>query len=708
MSDAQPSHDHRNAESIVSDLDHLCQEGGFIYTFFLSAYCALFASPDMVIDIDWSRRPNHQELGFLLGLIVKHPLNLTQPCSVETFNRQNNSAHDLLDELHRAVSSGTYNAAVESKERVNDDPRSRGDLTDEWLRTGSDMVEPIFYGEEGAYNFQYADLAAKRYGRDADWIENHLGTSLQSVIDISQRLGQLLDERASSFEFTDNLQDMCERLLAVFLFRLEDLWGTGDNTVAAFLKEFSLTPGRANQGFCAIGGYNELHSHPAILVGDTTFLFPIQFYLDKSIYESPYYWMLKDPSYRNKALRNRGNATEEICYEMLQNVFGKRGVHRNVRVMLQHKDVTDIDLLAVNGNKALVIQAKSKKLTVESRRGNRSSLINDFQSTVQSAYDQALLSRTAVIGNGFELTDEKGNTIEIEQPIDDAYIVCITGDHYPMLPLQTALYLQKRDSDPYPVTMSVFDLDVSAFYLNDPFELLYYIRQRTRYARNFWSVSEKALLAFHLKWKLMPHDEYDEIVVDQGFAQLIDSNFPAERESWRKAEASNCLFRQCNNEEFTRLVSSLKRMEQAGLTDAIFFLYDVANSRADTLIDGIDKIKQATLRDGDIHDLSIPMPGEKRGVSFLSFPEPQSDIEAQGYLTHLKVFALGRKYKSYADEWLAFASMAGSPNIVDMVWYSKDSWQYDDQLDDMAKDLFSTGKVANVFGRRLQRKSTKN
>ena len=400
--------------------------------------------------------------------------------------------------------------------------------------------------------------------------------------------------------------------------------------------------------------------------------------------------------------------TEDICYEMLQNVFGERGVHRNVRVMLQHKDVTDIDLLAVNGNKALVIQAKSKKLTVESRRGNRSSLINDFQSTVQSAYDQALLSRAAVIGNGFELTDEKGNTIELEQPIDDAYIVCITGDHYPMLPLQTALYLQKQDSDPYPVTMSVFDLDVSAFYLNDPFELLYYIRQRTRYARNFWSVSEKALLAFHLKWKLMPHDEYDEIVVDQGFAQLIDSNFPAERESWRKAEVSNCLFRQCNNEEFTRLVSSLKRMEQAGLTDAIFFLYDVANSRADTLIDGIDKIKQTTLRDGDIHDLSIPIPGEKRGVSFLSFPEPQSDIEAQGYLTHLKVFALGRKYKSHADEWLAFASMAGSPDIVDMVWYSKDSWQYDDQLDDMAKDLFSTGKVANVSGRRLQRKSTKN
>ena len=699
---------HRDIESIVADLERLCQEDGFVYTFLLSAYCALFVSPDMVVDIDWSRRPNHQELAFLLGLIVKHPLSLRQPSSVEMFNRQNRSVHDLLEELHRTLSSAKLNAEFGSQECGNVNPRSRGDSTDESLGTNRAMVEPLFYGEEGGYSFQYAELAAKRYRRDADWIESHLGTRFQSIIEISQHLGQLLGERASRFEFTDNLQDMCDRLLEVFLFRFEELRGTGDNAVAAFLREFSLTPGTANQGFGAIGDYNEVHSHPVILVGDNTFLFPIHFYLDKSSYESPYYWMLKDPSYRESAFRNRGDATEEICCETLQTVFGARGVHRNVRIRHQNKDVTDIDLLAVNGNKALVVQAKSKKLTVESRRGDSSSLIDDFQSAVQDAYDQALLSRTAVIGSGFELTDKDGNTIELEQPIDDAYVVCVTGDHYPMLPLQTALYLKKQDSDPYPVTMSVFDLDVLSFYLNDPFELLYYIRQRTRHARDFWSISEKALLAFHLKWKLLPHDQSNRVVVDQDVAQLIDSHFPAERGYWQKTKASNRLFRQWGNEAFTRLVSTVKRMEQAGLADAVFFLYELAGSRGDTLIDGINKIKRATLLDGKIHDLSMPMPDEKRGVSFVSFPEPQSDIEVQGNLTHLKAFALARKYKSYADEWLVFASMAGSSDIVDMAWYSKDNWQFDDELDEMARELFSSGRVANASGRRLQRKPTRN
>ena len=708
MVDARSSDHHREIESIVADLDRVCQEDGFVYVFFLSGYCVLFVSPDGVADIDWMRRPNHQELAFLLGLMVKHPLSLTYPSSVEIFDRQNNSAHDLLEQLHSALSSEGLNADSWFNERVNGDPRSRGESTDEWLRTSSGMVGPIFYGEEGAYNFQYADLAAKRYRNDADWIESYLGTSLQSIVEISQRLRQLLDERATEFKFTDKLEDMCDRLLAIFLFRFDDLRGTSDNAVAGFLKKFCLKPGRVNQGFGAIGCYNEIHSRPAILVGDSTFLFPMQFYLDKSIYESPYYWMSKDISYRESAFRNRGDATEEICCEILQTVFGAQAVYRNVQIKHQSKEVTDIDVLAVNGNKALVVQAKSKKLTFESRRGDWPSLINDFQSAVQDAYDQALLSRKPVIGSGFELTDREGNAIELDQSIDDAYVVCVTGDHYPMLSLQTALYLQKPDSDPYPVTMSVFDLDVLSFYLNDPFEFLYYLRQRTKFVHNFWSVSEKALLGFHLKRKLIPHDESKRIVVDQDVAQLIDSNFPVAKGYWPKTKAANKLFGQWNNEAFVRLVNTVKRMRQTGLTDAIFFLYDLAGRRGDTLIDGIQKVKRATLRDGRIHDHSIPMPGDRRGVSFVSFPEPHSDIEAQGFLTHLQGFALARKYKAYADEWLAFASMAGSSYIVDVAWYSKDSWQYDEELDSMANELLGTGRVANASGRRLQRKPTRN
>ena len=52
--------------------------------------------------------------------------------------------------------------------------------------------------------------------------------------------------------------------------------------------------------------------------------------------------------------------------------------------------------------------------------------------------------------------------------------------------------------------MSVFDLDVVSHYLQDRFDFLYYIRQRTNHAEHFFADSELALLGFHLGAQTVP------------------------------------------------------------------------------------------------------------------------------------------------------------------------------------------------------------
>ena len=118
------------------------------------------------------------------------------------------------------------------------------------------------------------------------------------------------------------------------------------------------------------------------LEGDRFFL-PIFFNLAKSIYESPYYWMLRDSKYKETGLSNRGDATEEIAFDLLTRVFGEENVRRGVKIRNRNQDVTDIDVLAVAGNKAVIVQAKSKKLTMASRGGDGESLKGDFQEAVQ-------------------------------------------------------------------------------------------------------------------------------------------------------------------------------------------------------------------------------------------------------------------------------------------------------------------------------------
>ena len=59
----------RPERDILSDLDQLSQEAGFVYTSCVMVAQALWMSPDEVADINWYERPNRQELSLLLGFL---------------------------------------------------------------------------------------------------------------------------------------------------------------------------------------------------------------------------------------------------------------------------------------------------------------------------------------------------------------------------------------------------------------------------------------------------------------------------------------------------------------------------------------------------------------------------------------------------------------------------------------------------------------
>ena len=168
--------------------------------------------------------------------------------------------------------------------------------------------------------------------------------------------------------------------------------------VDAFLGTFSLEPGTINQDFNIYGDYNAYDACPIIRLPNGRYLLLVNFLLAQSIYESPFYWMNDDPAYRDTASANRGKATTAIAYEMMVRVFGTTRVFQDVRVMRNKGEaVTDIDVLAFVGNKAVVIQAKSKKLTQLARRGSEKGLRADFKAAIQDGYDQAIACRRALL-----------------------------------------------------------------------------------------------------------------------------------------------------------------------------------------------------------------------------------------------------------------------------------------------------------------------
>jgi hypothetical protein len=408
--------------------------------------------------------------------------------------------------------------------------------------------------------------------------------------------------------------------------------------------------------------------------------------------------MNRDPGHRERALRNRGDFAQEATARLLARVFGENNVYAGVRVeRAKGRTITDIDVLAVAGNKAVIAQVKSKRLTELARLGDDRKLLADFKAGIQDAYDQALLSRRAVIDKANRLVID-GEELLLREKVDDAYILCVTLDHYPAVAHQSDVYLEKNPDDPAPITISVFDLDIIASYLGAPFEFLYYLRQRTKLSGYFKADSEMSLLGFHLKHKLFKHEEGDVEFLDNSFAQLIDANFPVLRGAVPATAAAQRLYATWKNEEFDQLIEHTKSAASAGFMDAVFFLYDLAGEGADNLIRFIKLVKNKTVRDGRPHDASLLNKGGRSGTTIMSEPSSPHLLERK-----LLSFARIRKYKSKADVWLGLGCLGSSPALVDAMVFSQDPWQRDEELEKIIAHFPNRGTARKASGRKVGR-----
>jgi hypothetical protein len=53
--------------------------------------------------------------------------------------------------------------------------------------------------------------------------------------------------------------------------------------------------------------------------------------------------------------------------------------------------------------------------------------------------------------------DENKNEIFLSEEIDEVYIMCITTEFYPSLSHQSHVMLNKKNEDPFPITLNIFD-----------------------------------------------------------------------------------------------------------------------------------------------------------------------------------------------------------------------------------------------------------
>lgn len=696
----------RSKAEIIADIEAMASRPGFIYTLMMLISKDLFYAPSESVDRDWDKSISFQEFGLIIGLMVKRTVSLEFPYP-EQVEADLPRIYELLRELHDAhnrpfmesfsaiIADGKKDLTAEEAEEEKRELFGSGNL----------MAEAVFYSESGAYDFQYAELAPKKYALDSAWLSKNKGLSIKTVVEMAAFLKSHVENSRREClkgglpgEVHEDVRIFYSLLLKLFTFRRSDLKGFGADDIEALLSAFSLVPGEVNAAYDAVGKYNALESHPIIKLDEDLFFLPIHFYLSQSIYESPFYWMFQDADYKDEAASHRGKTTEEIAYEMLRPIFGS-SLYRDIRVRdSAGRDITDIDLLAVLGNKAVVIQAKSKRLTELARIGDTERLKADFEIAVQKAYDQGIVCRDAVLTGSNKLFDANGKEIRLSEVVDEAYVVCLVSDHYPALTSQIEFYLKRKADQPSPIGVSLFDLDILSFYLRDPFEFLYYVRQRVSLSGYYRAGSEMEFLGFHLNRKLFADEKFTMAMVGSDFAQLIDANFPVMKGRVPHTEAVERLHHKWKNDKYTGIIEQVKATGEPGFTDAIFHLYDIAGDGGDELVRTMELTLRKTRSDGQCHDFSAMFGTDDIGISFISHTGSPVALR-ESMMRH----ATTKKYKTKAKAWLAMGHLAGSDRLVDALAFTKEPWEYDPELEALADVFLKRGKPIGKGGVKVGR-----
>jgi len=690
----------RSRTEILSDIDSLVKSPGYIYSLLLIETNDLFLPVEEYISVDWRSRLSFQEINYLFGLLVKKELSFSIYPSPKELAKQVESTYKLMEELHLSHSlDGLIPLLEETQQKQKDGLEI--DPADMFSRSEM-IVEAVFYDESGAYDHQYVETTPKRYKRDEDWIKHNLGFSIEGALRVIGTIKRFTQEKRHKLK-TDSPQNLFDSLRNIYTITPKELEHI-DKNAKKFLDFFSINPGEANSKLLGINETNQLNVKPIIKIDDNSYLLPVSFYLFRSIDESPFTLMFLDKKYKSMAEKNRGDFTEEECYEQLKKIFGTKNVYKRVQVQTIKGDgkkkqpiKTDIDVFTIFGNKAIVVQSKSKKMTLLSRQGDVKTTKIDFAKAIQDSYEQALKCRQHIFERDALLIDENGSEIKLDESINEVYLILVTTDYYPALSMQTKELLKNDHLGTSPIALNLYDLQLLVEYLPDPFDFIFYINQRTLLAEKTIAGGEMSYLGFHLQSKLYidPKQENQFLAIDSSCGQYIDDDVIRKRYGTKKERSESKLSQKWLDPDYKELLRIIKTSKIPGLLDGVIFLLQLAPDSVEFLVKYIRKTKQKAIATGKGQSFTLEL-YSGTGISYLVEPDPKIDISER-----IMAFGMARKYKAKADEWMVLGSYSQSEALIDSVAYSKEEWSESPKLEKLVEVLLNKNpiKIVNKVGR---------
>lgn len=386
-----------------------------------------------------------------------------------------------------------------------------------YMMSGSLLLESIFYSGSGAYDYQFIEFVGAKYFYDNNWIYNNMGYKIEDAKNFYVFLKSILNFKLNKHQPNTHTFDC-------FYYHKDSYIFKAYPEFRKIIKSFSININASiNSEFNNIGDFNEFIIKPIIELEDT-YIIPIPYLIAEAIYDSPFYWMNSDISYKDTALLNRGKSAEEIVKRLLEQVFPKNEVFNNVNVMVsKSKTLTDLDVCVIHGSILLIFQVKSKKLTQLSKQGDTRKIKDDFQKAVEEAFNQAQVAYKPILERKCKLLTKEGSDLMALNTITEIYSICVVLDNFPSITSLTRSFSYENDSTP--IAMSIFDLQIVVHYLSIAERFIDYFIKRTNNSKYFISDNELSFLQYYLSKGLERSNNADGLLLDGDFAQQFDEKY---------------------------------------------------------------------------------------------------------------------------------------------------------------------------------------
>jgi hypothetical protein len=649
----------RLEQEVFADLAALCSRPGYVHAIahlYFRDNVILYAGDMKEVDMRKMFSPSRlirTEINTLLGLMIKVDIDWTLP-TPKTVQEYMDASEQLLEELHHCMSGEFWSGLTKESVESGFNPFERGEV----------LREPIFYSGEAAYNFQYLDLAARKYASDAPWLQTNRGFTIDQASRVAKAIEDVHADHFDAIHERMRKQHPDEwTMLPLFAITADEI-ATKANLAAELVERvlgaFELLSTEHNEGFKALHDFNIITATPLLRMPSGEFLSLQLYSLAEAIYEAPHHWMYQDVAYRPTLAKNRGDFTEYFVAERLALVFGSEHIHLNVDIFeTKATKVSDIDVLVVWGNRIVIVQAKSKRLTMESRKGNDQVIRYDFKEAVQKAYDQGAACAKSLLDKSYRLATPDGCAVDLPEAIKEIYIFCVVCDHYPALSFQARQFLKTETIDRVqaPLIMDVFAVDAMTEMLQSPLQFLSYVNRRANYSEQLMASQELTILGYHLSKNLWVQPDVNLMHLGDDFSAGLDIAMAVRRAGMQGAATPDGVLTRFGKTTVGRVVKEIETRQDSATIDLGFMLLAMSEKAVTEMSQAVDRVAARTRADGQLHDITFGFK-EGSGITFHCTDEP-----AHMAGPRLKSYCELRKYKEKAKEWFGLCMSSSGPDV---------------------------------------------